>query len=217
MATIVTTGSLIRQYNAFTGLSATERSQSGIARAEIVYYNVNDDWTAAGAGDNRVYQTGFVDLPKDFGYVLTDAYCRIQSSNARVLANASSILRILPGGALGPQINLTLTSDGDRQSNIGTTPIGDIPADLFNTIRPVNSSADAAIIHTLRNKPTSIIYPFGSSTYTSTTNPASQWEWLISEEYQAGAAYDVSVYFRFLQYDIDQSYNYVIQSPQLTR
>ena len=64
MATIATTGSFVRQYNAFTGLSATERSQSGIARAEVVYYNVNDDWPAPGAGNNRIYQTGTLDLPK---------------------------------------------------------------------------------------------------------------------------------------------------------
>jgi len=66
MALITTTGSFIRQYNAFTGLSAAERSQSGIARAEIVYYNVNDTWAQAGAGNSRLYQTGLTDLPKDF-------------------------------------------------------------------------------------------------------------------------------------------------------
>ena len=217
MAVDATTASLIRQYNAFTGLSALERSQSGIARAEIVYYNVNDDWPNPGVGDNRIYQTGSVDLPKDFGYVLTDAYCRIQSSSARIFANATSLLRIFPGGSLGPQINLTLTSDGDRQDQAGGTEIGSIFSDKYNALRPVNTSNDAVMVHSLREKPTSIIYPFASQTYTSTPNPASQWEWVISEQFENGSAYDVSVYFRFLQYDIDQSYNYVIQSPQLTR
>ena len=77
MALITTTASLIRQYNAFTGLSALERSQSGIARAELVYYNVNDSWPAPGAGNNRIYQTGDISLPKDFGYVITDAFMQI--------------------------------------------------------------------------------------------------------------------------------------------
>lgn len=217
MATTVTTGSFIRQYNAFTGLSATERSQSGIARAEIVYYNVNDSWPGPGAGTNRVYQTGILDLPKDFGYVLTDAFCRIQAEIDDVNAAATSILRIYPGGILGPQINLTLTSDAERQNGTGNTPIGDIAADSFNSIRPVDSNADGVIVHSLRNKPTALLYPFGSNTYTSTPNPATSWEWVIGQQLNSGPAYEMSCYFRFLQYDIDQSYNYVVQSPQLTR
>ena len=217
MAVIQTTANLKRLYTPFTGLSATERAASGIARAELVYYNVNDSWGAPGTNNSRIYQTGFIDLPNDFGYVLTDAFCRIQSSNARVLCNATSLLRVFPGGSLGPQINLTLTSDGDRQDEVASTPIGDIPADKYNALRPVDNVNDGAMVHSLRVKPTSIIYPFNSSTYTTAVNPASQWEWVMSEQYLNGAAYDVSVYFRFLQYDIDQSYNYVIQSPQLTR
>lgn len=217
MAISVTTGALQKLYTPFTGLSATERSRSGIARAEIVYYNVNDNWGARGTGNSGIYQTGQLDLPKDFGYVLTDAFCRIQSDSGRMRASASSLLRIFPGGILGPQINCTLTSDGDRQDDVGNTAIGSVVADKFNSIRPINTSNGSAIVHSLRNKPTTLIYPFGSNTYTTTANPASVWEWLITEEYENGLAYDVSCYFRFLQYDIDQSYNYVIQSPQLTR
>ena len=217
MAVTLTTASLIRQYNAFTGLSATERSQSGIARAEVVYYNVNDNWGTAGAGNERIYKTGILDLPKDFGYVLTDAYCRIQA-NGLVNASAASILRLFPGGTLGPQINLTLESVGDRQNASATTAIGTIGANSYNTIRPVDTSNDGAMVHKLVDKPTALLYPFGSNSYTSTPNPATSWDWSIGEEYQgSGTSYDVSCYFRFLQYDIDQSYNYVIQSPQLTR
>ena len=123
MATIATTGSLIRQYTPYTGLSATERAQSGIARAELVYYNVNDSWPGSGTGNDRIYQTGFVDLPLDFGYVLTDAFCRIQSDNAELAVGASSVMRIFPGGSLGPQINLSLTSDSDRQDDSGSTAV----------------------------------------------------------------------------------------------
>lgn len=217
MAVIATTGSLIRQYNAFTGLSAQQRSQSGIARAEIVYYNVNDTWGAPGAGNNRLYQTGFIDLPKDFGYVLTDATVRIQASADDPLVSASSIIRLFPGGILGPQINLTLTSDGDRQDAAGSTAIGSIQALRYNSIRPLDTSGDGAVVHTLRDKTTALLYPFGSNSYTSTPNPASRWEFVVTEQFQDGIAYEVSSYFRFLQYDIDQSYNYVVQSPQLTR
>jgi hypothetical protein len=212
MALVTTTGSLLRQYNAFTGLSATERSQSGIARAEVVYYNVNDSWPVPGSGNNRIYTTGNIELPKDFGYVLTDAYCRIDGAAAPNIS-AASVIRMFPGGILGPQINATLSSISDRQDGAGSTAIGNIAANAYNAI----FLGDFAQIHQLESKPSAILYPFGSNSYTSASNPGTLWNWTIGEELNSGDAYDVSVYFRFLQYDIDQSYNYVIQSPQLTR
>ena len=216
MALITTTGSLIRQYNAFTGLSATERSQSGIARAEIVYYNVNDSWPSPGAGNNRLYQTGQLDLPKDFGYVLTDAYMLVSRAGL-VECETVAQLRIFPGGILGPQVNLTLESPAGRQDGTGSTPIGDIAAENYNSIFPSLGGANGSLVYHLTSKPTNLIYPFGANTYTSTPNPASVWELALGEQKVAGAEYDVSLFVRFLQYDIDQSYNYVIQSPQLTR
>ena len=171
MALVTTTGAFTQLYNAFTGLSAIERSQSGIARAEIVYYNVNDNWGAPGAGNNRVYQTGLLSLPKDFGYVLTDAFCRIQVDAASSEVSASSVLRLFPGGILGPQINLTLTADPDKQDVNGSTAIGDIPANRYNTIKPTSSGNDGVVIHTLRNKTSALLYPFQSNTYTSDPNP----------------------------------------------
>jgi hypothetical protein len=181
MATIATTASLKRLYTPFTGLSAIERSQSGIARAEIVYYNVNDSWAAPGAGNNRIYQSGILDLPKDFGYVLTDATCKIESSG-NINVNAASLLTLFPGGILGPQINLTLNSDGDRQDENGNTAIGTITAQRFNNQRPVDSAGDGAMIHHLSRKTTALLYPFGSSTYTSDPNPATSWQWVIGEQ-----------------------------------
>lgn len=217
MALITTTGSLIRQYNAFTGLSAQERSQSGIARAEVVYYNVGDDWPAPGSGNNRIYQTGDLSLPKDFGYVITDAFMQIIGNGfSQINAEAVAHLRISPGGVLGPQINTTLTSNASRQDSGGATQIGNIGANNYNANFPFASS-DGEITYILRDKPTALIYPFGSQSYTSTPNPASIFNLQLGEQVVNGNAYTVNTYIRFLQYDIDQSYNYVIQSPQLTR
>ncbi len=216
MALITTTGSLIQQYNAFTGLSARERSQSGIARAEVVYYNVNDSWPAAGAGNNRVYQTGQLSLPKDFGYVLTDVFVKVQRNGFVVGANANSVMSLFPGGSLGPQINLNVPSDPDRQDTNANTAIGSIEAREYNSTFPFGSD-DGVIVYNLVNKPTALLYPFGYNAYTSTPNPATEFNWQVGEQISNQAAYDVTCYIRFLQYDIDQSYNYVIQSPQLTR
>jgi hypothetical protein len=218
MALITTTGSFIRQYNAFTGLSAAERSQSGIARAEIVYYNVNDTWAQAGAGNSRLYQTGLTDLPKDFGYVLTDARIIVKASaNADLGVEAVGQYQLYPGGVLGPQINGVLETKPSRQDINRTTAIGSLPASNFNTIYPSSSGFDGAIVYELVNKPTALLYPFGSNAYTSVSNPASVFNFSISEQPVNLGGYEVSSYIRFLQYDIDQSYNYVIQSPQLTR
>ncbi len=217
MALITTTGSLIRLYNAFTGLSATERSQSGIARAELVYYNVNDDWPATGAGDNRLYQTGQITLPKDFGYVLSDARIVVTSGGSSNNSEAVAQYQLYPGGVLGPQINGTLNSNPGRMTIPGTTAIGSIAAAEYNTIYPSSVGADGQIVYELTNKPDAIIYPFGAQAYTSASNPGSVFNFSVSEHATNQAAYTVTVYIRFIQYDIDQSYNYVIQSPQLTR
>ena len=218
MALITTTANLVRQYNAFSGLSATERSQSGIARAEVVYYNVNDNWNAAGSGNNRVYETGQISLPKDFGYVLTDAFVRVDAAgDSTVATEMVGHLRIFPGGILGPQINTYLAAETSKQYSTPSQATGNIPAQNFNTNYPAFGN-EGAITYVLEHKPTALIYPFGSQSYTSTPNPASIWQWQVGEEEASNDAnYDVSCYFRFLQYDIDQSYNYVIQSPQLTR
>ena len=219
MALITTTASLIRQYNAFTGLSALERSQSGIARAEVVYYNINDDFPAPGSGNNRTYTSGRIDLPKDFGYVLTDVYIQLAGSSAdNIEAEAVGSVTLYPGGVLGPQINTTLQSVPSRQSSTPSTAIGDTQARRFNTFFPDgNSTNNSTINYFLASKPSAIIYPFAFQTYTTSPDPASQFEFSLGEAQSDGNAYVATCYLRFLQYDIDQSYNYVIQSPQLTR
>ena len=216
MALTTTTATLIRQYNAFTGLSALERSQSGIARAEIVYYNVNDNWPGAG-GNSRLYTSGTIDLPKDYGYVVTDVFVRATSSAQEfIAAEAVGDLDIYVGGALGPQINCQLVSDPSRQDEDGGIAIGTIQARKYNSNWPTDNSK-ATMTWSLRNKPTALLYPFGSGTYTSTPNPATQFRFSIGEGDLNQGDLAINCYVRFLQYDIDQSYNYVIQSPQLTR
>ena len=69
----------------------------------------------------------------------------------------------------------------------------------------------------LETKPTALIYPFSSNSYTTAANPGSIFNLQVGEKLADGPAYQVNTYIRFLQYDIDQSYNYVVQSPQLTR
>ena len=218
MALVTTNASPIRLYNAFSGLSATERSQSGIARAEVVYYG-NESWAASGVSDNRLFQIPQTTLPKDFGYVLTDAYVLVntESDSGRISTEGNATMRIFPGGTLGPQINVNLSSKPSRQDSAGTTAIGSIDANLFNANYPSIYGLRGVLQYELDSAPKGLIYPFQSNTYTSSPNPGSTFDLGLGEQKTGGIAYNVVYYVRFLQYDIDQSYNYVIQSPQLTR
>ncbi len=218
MALQTTTLSLVRQYNAFTGLSARERSQSGIARAEVVYYVQNGTWAAPGSGNDRIATSGILELPADFGYVITEARALVRTTIATsVLAEAVGHLEIWPGGILGPVIDMQLTSEAGRQDASGTTAVGSIRADYNNSMFPSSTGSESTIVYAANNLTTSLLYPFQAKTYTSAANPQSAFRLTLSENYPNGPEYDVNVYLRFLQYDIDQSYNYVVQSPQLTR
>ena len=211
MALITTNASLTRLYNAFTGLSATERSQSGIARAEIVYYG-DTDWDGPGSGNNRLFQVPQTTLPEDFGYVLTDCFISVTTDAAADLSvEATGQLRLFPGGVLGPEINLTLVSHASRQSPSGSTAIGDIRADYYNAMFPSLRGLQSTINFELARDFKGIIYPFNGGTYSS--DPKSTFDLALSEQLANGGDYTVRSYIRFLQYDIDQSYNYVLQSP----
>ncbi len=215
MALITTSSSLIRQYNAFTGLSALQRSQSGVARAELIYYG-DTDWDNPGAGNERLFQIPQTTLPEDFGYVLTDVFISV-TTDARdeIFTEAAGQFRIYPGGILGPEINLTLISHPSRQDTNGTTAIGSVPAANYNYMFPTLRGEKSVINFELARNFKGVIYPFGGQSYSS--DPKSTFDASIGENKTNGPNYTVRSYVRFLQYDIDQSYNYVIQSPQLTR
>ena len=215
MALITTNASLLKLYTPFTGMSASERSASGIARAELVYYG-DTDWDAPGSGNERLWQVPQTTLPEDFGYVLTDAFISV-TTDARVelRAEAAGQMRLFPGGVLGPEINLTLETIPSRQGSAGNTAIGSIAADLYNAIFPSLRGEKSTMNYQLSKDFKGVIYPFNGQSYSS--DPKSTFDVGIAENHANGAASTVRAYIRFLQYDIDQSYNYVIQSPTLTR
>ena len=215
MALITTNASLLEQYTPFTGLSARERSQSGVARAEIIYYG-DTDWDDPGAGNNRLFQVPQTTLPADFGYVLTDVFISVTTDAAGLIdCEAVGQMRLFPGGILGPEINLTLRTIASKQDNVTTTGIGSVTASNFNSMFPSIRGEKGTVNFELSRNYTGIIYPFGGSAYS--TDPKSTFDVALGEQKANGPNYTVRSYIRFLQYDIDQSYNYVIQSPQLTR
>ena len=181
----------------------------------MIYYG-DTDWDTPGSGNTRLFQIPQTTLPEDFGYVLTDVFISVTTdADAEIYTEAAGQFRIYPGGILGPEINLTLVSHESRQSNVGTTPIGDMPAATYNYTFPSLRGEKAVMNYELTRDFKGVIYPFGGQSYSS--DPKSTFDAAIGENKQGGPNYTVRSYVRFLQYDIDQSYNYVIQSPQLTR
>jgi hypothetical protein len=211
MAVVTTTVTPTVTLNPFTGISEVAREKSGIARAEVIYsaYGI---WPATGAGDNRNISFSY-SLDNDYGHVL------MESSVAFILYN--TILKLKTTGAmeitssLGPGASdiasqwYTYTSPASRQDGTGTTAIGSVTANNYNTIYPL-TGLNAAMIFNLDTKPTGLLYPFSQRNTVDVTS-------MFMEEALQEPAISYRFFCRFLQYDVVQGYNYVVNSPVMTR
>ena len=211
MALVTTTVTPTITLNPFTGISEVSREQSGIARAEVIYsaYGI---WPATGAGDNRNISFAY-SLDNDYGHVL------MESSVAFILYN--TILKLKTTGtmeitsSLGPGASdiasqwYTYTSPASRQDGSGNTAIGSVLANNYNTIYPL-TGLNAAMIFNLDLKPTGLLYPFSQRNTIDVTS-------MFMEEALQEPAIAYRFFCRFLQYDVVQGYNYVVNSPVMTR
>jgi len=194
----------------FTGLSQTLRERSGIARAEEVHSSYGI-WPATTGGDIRGLIFSW-DLDPDYGYVLMDMSAAFISTGV-IEMEATAFLEI--GTDLGPGASekerqyYQLISHPGRQDSAGNTLISEIPAQDYNTIYP-GGTAVGVMAFSLFDKPTGLLFPFPG---------VSSIECAVAFGEQAPDEIAVGYRFfaRFLQYDITQGYNYVVQSPQLTR
>lgn len=213
MAIIRTAPTIKTRYTPFTGLSELERQQSGIARAEVVYHINDGTWASPGLGNQRFLDIA-MSLDRDYGYVLTDCTAGFFDNDFIALeAVAEMEIQTTPGNVDNEIYYFALEAPATRMENTITTPIGDIPADEYNSQFPrsLNSAEYVSMTYQLREKPKFLIYPFANSNYPSTVSVR------FSESANNGPELDYTFTCRFLQYDISQNYNYVIQSPQLTR
>ena len=210
MAVVQTDFTPALNYVPYTGLSALQRSQSAIARAELQYFAVNESWPSPGGANNRLLKTQ-ITLPSGYGYVVTDCYADVTNGSDHPDVEALAQLQLQPAGVLGPNIIVPVPSQPSRQDTSGTTPIGDIPARFYNATYPSWRGDYGSVTFSLENKPSLVLYDYkdGSS--------ASLISFTIAESVNGQPTYDVQFYLRVLQYDVDQSYNYVLNTPQLTR
>jgi hypothetical protein len=211
MALVTTTVTPDLRLTPFTGISEVQRERSGIARAEAVY-SAYGTWPATGAGDNRSISFSF-SLDPDYGFVLMESSCVFIEYNANIQMEAVGALEITtdlgPGASQKESQWYPYVNHPSRQGSVGYTAIGDIPAQQYNTMFPVTGS-NGLMIFNLDPKPNGLLYPFPGVSNIDVVA-------MFAEEplQKIDAAY--RFFMRFLQYDIVQGYNYIVNSPVMTR
>ncbi len=211
MATTLTSVVPTQRYTPFTGLSEIQRAQSGIARAEDVR-RASGSWLTSAGNSRAIIFTHALD--PDYGYIVMDCFAKFYKVGDYVSMEAVGNFQIqtTPGHADNEIIETQMISNPSRQDNVASSPIGDIPARNYNTVLPLDAADTGSITFRLAEpKPSMLIFPFAKTSYPPSINVS------FGEQLTGGATYSYYFYLRLLQYDISQGYNYVIQTPSLTR
>jgi hypothetical protein len=114
-----------------------------------------------------------------------------------------------PGGSEVASQWYPYLSHGARQDGAGTSPLGSITLDAYNTMYPVTGT-NGIMVFNLDPKPNGTLYPFSQRNTIDITS-------MFGEEIANQPAYAYRFFCRFLQYDVVQGYNYVVNSPIMTR
>ncbi len=199
----------------FTGGTDEQRLIQGAARGETRYFtSTASNWPASGSGERRSLAIS-ISLDRDFAWVLTDisaVFLKLDAGDT-IKMDAVAMLEIelpVPGGS--EYVYSSLVSAPSRQITAGTTAIGDIAADAYNTQWPIlDTSSPAAMTFVGNDLPTYMLYPFDN------TNNTVDISAVFSEAPTSQAVMTCRFAARFLQYDISQAYDWRVQSPALTR
>jgi len=211
MALVTTTVTPELRLTPFTGISEVQRERSGIARAESVYSSYGL-WPATGSGDNRSISFAF-SLDPDYGYVMMESSVAFIRAGGYMKMEATGVMEVTtdlgPGASQKESQWYPYVNHGSRQDGTGTTAIGSIQADNYNTLYPVTGE-NGVMIFNLDPKPTALLYPFPGVNTIDVTS-------MFAESALQEIVIAYRFYCRFLQYDIIQGYNYVVNSPVMTR
>jgi hypothetical protein len=211
MALVTTTVSPTVTDNPFTGLSETVRERSGIARAEVIY-SAYGTWPATGAGDNRSISFSF-SLDNDYGFVLMESSAAFIASGGNVNMEAAGVMEVT--SSLGPGASdiasqwYPYVNHAARQDQNGTTAIGSVVANNYNTLYPITGT-NGIMVFNLAPKPTSLLYPYSQRNTIDVTA-------MFGEDSLQEPILAYRFFCRFLKYDVVQGYNYVVNSPIMTR
>ncbi len=218
MALVITTITPALWYQPFVGPSQLVRQQSGVARAELVYYINGGSWPASGANNDKQLDID-ITLPKSYGYVLTDMTAQITQDGGLVSAQNNALVQVLPDdAATGPGSFWTYLEAPvfNPPAAYGIYPGGTtgVNASYVDSNMVVKDAPDTQLskkVYNLNAKPTFLIYPWKNVQETSSVTSS------FFDNVDNSAAYTVQYQARFLQFDVQQGYDYVLQSPVLTR
>jgi len=218
MALVSTTITPAVWYQPFVGPSQLVRQQSGVARAELVYYINGGSWPAPGANNDKQLDID-ITLPKSYGYVLTDMTAQITNSVGFVSAQNNALVQVLPDdAATGPgsfwtYLQAPVFNPPAAYSSFGNTALSTLNQ-YVDSMMLVKDSPDTSLgkkVYNLNDKPTYLIYPWKNVQETSSITAS------FFDALDNSAAYTIQYQARFLQFDVQQGYDYVLQSPVLTR
>jgi len=198
----------------FTGGTDAQRLLQGAARGVTTFYeSTASNWPSTGAGDNRSLAIN-MELDRDYAWVMTDCTAAIIMLNhASIEVEATAMCEFkIPSQTGYEYIYSNLYNKPARQDGTGTTPIGNIPASIYNSQYPILDVATPAVmVFEADIIPNFILYPFQN------TEDSVDVTVVFSESADNRSALTVRFAARFLQYDIDQAYDWRVQSPTLTR
>ena len=218
MALVITTITPALWYQPFVGPSQLVRQQSGVARAELVYYINGGSWPASGANNDKQLDID-ITLPKSYGYVLTDMTALITYDGGYVTAQNNAQVQVLPDdAATGPgsfwtYLEAPVYNPPAAFGIFGGTGLDHLGQSV-NSQMIVKDAPDAVLtkkVYNLNDKPTFLIYPWKNVQETSSVTSS------FFDNVDNSGAYTFQYQARFLQFDVQQGYDFVLQSPVLTR
>jgi hypothetical protein len=211
MALITTTVTPEQRITPFTGLSEVTRERSGIARAEVVV-SAYGTWDAAGAGNTR--SISFLhSLDTSYGYTLMECNAAFILYGYVIGMESTGVMEIStetgPGASQKESQWYQFENLPSKQDSTGTTNIGSVAADNYNTVYPI-TGGNGIMVFNLMSKPSGLLYPFPGVSSIDLVS-------MFGEAVANKPAMAYRFYCRFLQYDVTQGYNYIVNSPIMTR
>jgi hypothetical protein len=137
-------------------------------------------------------------------FIVYGAYLKMEATGVMEVTSSLG-----PGGSDVASQWYPYISVAGKQNDQGDTAVGSVTANANNTMYPVTGS-NGIMVFNLDPKPNGMLYPYSQR---NTIDVVS----MFGEEAAQEPAYAYRFFCRFLKYDITQGYNYVVNSPRLTR
>lgn len=220
MAIITTTFTPTAELFPYTGLTQTVREQANLARAEVKYNVAGGTVPATTGGDNQRVLLDLV-LPSGYAYTLLNITARIGGSDSNFWDyNAEAVFQDQAGAAAKTEIHHYLESGnrntlggrlrsltpGVLQTNVGTvTPNG---VSIYPGPVP-RGTESFNFIYELRERIPNVIFN------TDQVSPRYFADFMVDTGNNSACTF--SMHASFIQYDIEQAYDYRINTPVFVR